>query len=103
MTIARTELRPIPRRQDGGRDRDEATGPLARRAVRETLREVFTDVVDDVRLVEIDGMVHVYVFIRPIASACPEHIRATAREAYRAVHCEPVVAHVAASCSAHGR
>ncbi|GAB3159752.1 hypothetical protein [Microbispora hainanensis] len=104
MTIPSTEAHPIPRRQDGRKDRDEATGPIARLAVREALQQAFTDVVDDVRLVDVDGMVHVYVSIRPTASSCPEHIRATAREAFRrAVHGEPVVAHVAASCSTHGR
>ncbi|MEN3533629.1 hypothetical protein AAH991_00825 [Microbispora sp. ZYX-F-249] len=103
MTILSTEPHPIPRRQGGGKDRDEATGPIARLAVREALQQAFTDVVDDVRLVEVDGMVHVYVSIRPATNACPEHIRATAREAYWAVHGEPVVAHVAASCFTDGR
>ncbi|WP_182906879.1 hypothetical protein [Microbispora sp. H13382] len=104
MTILSTDPRPVPRRQDGEESREQATGPVARRTVREALQEEFTETVDDVRLADIDGMVHIYVCIRPTASACPELIRAAAREAYRrAVHGEPVVAHVAAPAAGQGR
>ncbi|GLX10216.1 hypothetical protein [Microbispora sp. NBRC 16548] len=103
MTILSRQPRPIPRHQEDEEHRDQATDPLARLAVREALHEAFTDVVDDVRLAEVDGMAHVYVSVRLTASTCPERIRATAREAYRAVRGEPVVAHVAVSCSTHGR
>ncbi|KAA9375481.1 hypothetical protein F5972_27400 [Microbispora cellulosiformans] len=104
MTILNTGPRRLPRLQDDDENREEATGPLVRRAVREALREEFTGAVDDVRLADIDGMVHIYVCIRPTASAHPELIRATAREAYRrAVHGGPVVAHVAAPGAGQGR
>lgn len=103
MTILSGRPRPIPRHQEDEEHREQAASPLARLAVRRALHEAFTDVVDDVLLAEVDGMTHVYVSIRPTASTCPEHIRAIAREAYRAVRGEPVVAHVAASCSVRGR
>ncbi|WP_432931871.1 hypothetical protein ACQPZZ_12915 [Microbispora sp. CA-135349] len=108
MTTLSTDPRPIPRGQEDEqadeKDRDPVTGPIARRTVRKALQEAFTEAVDDVRLAEVDGMVHIYVSIRPTTSALPERIRATAREAYRrVVRGEPVVAHVAAPCSARGR
>ncbi|MEU7889607.1 hypothetical protein AB0B54_29230 [Microbispora bryophytorum] len=96
MTIPSRRPRPITRRQEDEQDRDQATAPLARLAV----REAFTDLVDDVRLTEVDGMAHVYVSVRLAATTCPELIRATAREAYRTVRGEPVVAHVSAACPA---
>ncbi|GGO28739.1 hypothetical protein [Microbispora bryophytorum] len=100
MTIPSRRPRPITRRQEDEQDHDQATAPLARLAVRNALREAFTDLVDDVRLTEVDGMAHVYVSVRLAASTCPELIRATAREAYRTVRGEPVVAHVSAACPA---
>ncbi|MEV1205090.1 hypothetical protein [Microbispora rosea] len=107
MTILSTHPRPILRRredeQEDEDDRDRATGPLVRLAVREALLEAFADLVDDVRLAEVDGMAHVYVSVRLTASTCPERIRAIAREAYRTVGGEPVVAHVSTACPARGR
>ncbi|WP_327045312.1 hypothetical protein OG320_26940 [Microbispora sp. NBC_01189] len=103
MTILSTEPPLIPRRRNDKEDREQATGPLTRLAVREALEKAFTDVVDDVRLAEVDGMAHVYVSIRPATSACPERIRTTAREAYRAVCGEAAVAHVVVSCPVHRR
>ncbi|WP_182876391.1 hypothetical protein [Microbispora sp. H10670] len=104
MTILSTDPRPLPRRDDREENREQATGPVARGIVRKALQEEFTGTVDDVRLADIDGMVHIYVCIRPAASACPELIRATAREAYRrVVQGGPVVAHVAAPDAGQGR
>ena len=112
MTILSTGLRPIPLPQEGEENREHATTPHARRPVREAVREAvqealqeeFTETVDDVRLADIDGMVHIYVCVRPAAPTCPELIRAAAREAYRrAVHGAQAVAHVAAAGAGQGR
>ncbi|WP_169951060.1 hypothetical protein [Microbispora sp. H11081] len=108
MTILSTGPRPIPLPQEGEETREHAKTPHARRpvreAVREALQEEFTETVDDVRLADIDGMVHIYVCVRPAATTCPELIRAAAREAYRrAVHGAQAVAHVAAAGAGQGR
>ncbi|GIH72595.1 hypothetical protein [Sphaerimonospora thailandensis] len=102
MRILSTEPSPISQRQDREADREQVAGPAARLAVRDSLDEAFAYMVDDVRLAEVDGTLHIYVSVNPAASAGPEHIRAAAREAYReAVSGGPdvvapvVVAHVA--------
>ncbi|MFC4057225.1 hypothetical protein ACFOWE_02905 [Planomonospora corallina] len=97
MTILRSEPRPTRRRQDHEEKTTAPVAPVALLAVREALHEAFAHAVDDVRLAEVDGTVHVYVSVAPAPSAAPERIRAAAREAYRrAVRGGPgAVAHVA--------